>query len=203
MLGGVAYLDLADGVIELHIPRHADARAIVDCEDGHIRRWWNQSEPLTLSVARERVRTAKSLHERDAGDWRLTIRRTAGSRLIGWLRVHRCDPIGETPSEWHGPSLSPAAMEPGAEVELWLCPTERDVGIGKRAMALACRFAFERLGVPWLKGEIQPENSASFHLAVRSFGFEPTGRSGPLTRDPTISVVEYWLTADKWRRQSP
>jgi RimJ/RimL family protein N-acetyltransferase len=66
-----------------------------------------------------------------------------------------------------GPMLS-------ATIGLWLDYDARGRGIGKRAIALACRTAFEELRLHRLDAGVQPTNLASLG-ALRANGFTEIG----------------------------
>jgi ribosomal-protein-alanine N-acetyltransferase len=66
-----------------------------------------------------------------------------------------------------GPLLS-------ATVGLWLDHEARGRGIGKRAIALACRTAFQELHLHRLDAGVQPTNLASLG-ALRANGFSEIG----------------------------
>ena len=61
-----------------------------------------------------------------------------------------------------------------ATIGLWLDHETRGRGVGKRAIALACRTAFEELGLHRVDAGVQPTNLASLG-ALRANGFTEIG----------------------------
>lgn len=93
-----------------------------------------------------------------------------GARLVGTLSLANVI---------RGPVLS-------ATLGLWLDREVRGRGLGKRAIELACRTAFEELGLHRLDAGVQPANLASLG-ALRANGFTEIG----LAR-------RYLLIGDEW-----
>jgi ribosomal-protein-alanine N-acetyltransferase len=61
-----------------------------------------------------------------------------------------------------------------ASLGLWLDRDVRGRGVGKQAICLACRTAFETLGLHRLEAAVQPGNLASLR-ALRANGFREIG----------------------------
>lgn len=81
-----------------------------------------------------------------------------GSRLAGTISLSNVI---------RGPLLS-------ATIGLWLDSAARGQGIGKRAIGLACRTAFEELQLHRIDAGVQPTNLASLG-ALRANGFAEVG----------------------------
>ncbi|MCZ6688366.1 MAG: GNAT family N-acetyltransferase [Planctomycetota bacterium] len=63
-----------------------------------------------------------------------------------------------------------------AEVSITVAPEARGVGLGFKALQLACDHAFDQMGVREIRAEIRAENTASIQIFTRA-GFVHEGES--------------------------
>jgi ribosomal-protein-alanine N-acetyltransferase len=103
-------------------------------------------------------RHCENLELARAEDRRYAFGIWADSELLGTLSLSNVI---------RGPLLS-------ATLGLWLDRQARGRGVGKRAICLACRTAFEELGLHRLEAGVQPTNLASLG-ALRANGFTDIG----------------------------
>lgn len=112
-------------------------------------------EPPSESALR---RHCENLERARAEDRRYAFGIWADSELVGTLSLSHVI---------RGPLLS-------ATLGLWLDQPARGRGVGTRAICLACRSAFEELGLHRLEAGVQPTNLASLG-ALRANGFRDVG----------------------------
>ncbi len=60
------------------------------------------------------------------------------------------------------------------ELSYWTFPRHRNQGVAKRAVRLACRFAFQDLGIERLEAYVEPDSVASRRV-VEAVGFTEEG----------------------------
>jgi RimJ/RimL family protein N-acetyltransferase len=177
---------LADGVVILNAFTPADIRAQVEGEDEEqARRFGWYPERSTEETAR----TAFEQWERDWADSGATrafaVRDAETGRLIGGCQVR----------------LREKRM---AELSYWTFAPHRRRGFARRAVVLACRFAFDCLGVDRIEAYVEPDNLASRKVAEK-VGFREEGlvRKRELTpRGERRDMVLYGLLDEDLREKS-
>jgi RimJ/RimL family protein N-acetyltransferase len=144
--------DLADGVVLLREPRHADAEAILDgASDPVTVRWTRVPSPYSLEMAHEFV---DSIAERwaDASTciWAICDA-AAPDELLGVIGLHDLDLTGD-----------PGGI---AEVGYWMWPVGRRRGLMSRAVRVVSTFGIDELGLTRITWVATVGNDASRRIA--------------------------------------
>lgn len=143
---------LSDGTVTLDALTLDDAAALAALDD-EVAQWAFTREPRTLESATKIIRKAQSQWGRRSSVRRWAIRVGEPPALAGTLVLH------------------PSAWGPGQAVEAELGAAFRGAKIGRRALLIACRFAFESIDAPWVEVETRSGNAAA-QLAAIAVGFE-------------------------------
>lgn len=158
-----------DGVVALGLFELADAPALVELDrDPEHRRRFEFPEDFVPSLAHSRAVITRWQGEREAGErFPYAVRDAVTGELVG------------------GVELLPLA-DHVANLSYWTFPAYRRRGFASRAATLACALAFTELGCRALRVVVDPDNTASRRIAVRS-GFREAGFLG--------KQVLYWRDA--------
>ena len=145
------------------------------CADDAIPRWtgfpYGMSEEQAASLVRDRIRATD-----DGTSAFFTLVDPTDTLLgsVSLLRVDRSDAVGL--------------------VAYWLRRESRGRGIGTRAVALLCRWAFDSLGLERLELTVDVRNDASRRLAERAgFQLEATLRSSRSIHGERVDEYLYSL----------
>lgn len=107
---------------------------------------------------------------------------------------------GPDPSEQALGEVSINGIDPtnrSASIGYWLTPAARGRGVVTRAVRLACRFAFDRLGLMRIELTCGPDNAASAAVARRAgFTFEGRLRSNYLFKGTFRDSLVFSLLSD-------
>lgn len=153
---------LTDGVVTLSTLRGQDAASLVAIDDDWIRRAWGRPYPLTIDLATSLVDEARGRFLVNAPPIYRTFAIREGREdggLCGIVLVRRL------------PSDAAAFRVP-----IFVGPSARRRGIGRRALELAIDYGRRELRVRRVEAEIAVWNSASASLFA-SVGFTPFSQS--------------------------
>ena len=159
--------------------RPDDAPCLVACYDAAVAWAWFDARPMTLERAHRDVANSAAKWRRGSLFRRFAIRRQGSPDLAGTLQLH------PKPAE-------------GSVLDIWLCPTSRGQGVGKRAARLALAYGFDEMAVAWVEVEVRPENVASRALAI-AVGFEPIEGQWRQLHHKGPFIEPYRLTVERWR----
>jgi RimJ/RimL family protein N-acetyltransferase/nitrite reductase/ring-hydroxylating ferredoxin subunit len=158
---------LSDGVIVLRSFRAGDAPDVAAaCQDPEIQRWMPLiPNPYTEADARRFILLALQAWQ-DGTGYEFAIADASTDRWIGSVRIH----VGPNPRR-HA-------------IGYMVAPQARGRGVATRAVRLATKWGFERLGIERLALWTLPGNAASQAVAEKAgFRFEGVVRNWTLDRD--------------------
>jgi RimJ/RimL family protein N-acetyltransferase len=147
----------SDGVVtlSLFVPGDAPVMRGGDDDPQHRRRF-EFPDDFVSSLQHSLEVVARWEQERSAGTrFPFAVRDALTTTLLGGCEI--------TP-------LSPGA----ASLSYWTYPGHRGRGVASRTVALACRVAFEELGLKRVEILVDPDNALSHRVAIRN-GFRPAG----------------------------
>lgn len=148
---------LTDGVVAVRPIADADLPAIVDAaQDPEISRFTRVPNPYGEADARQFQRSTETGMAAGAEFTGVIVDATSG-RLLGTLGLHSIDTANRRCSAGY-----------------WVAAAQRGRGIARRALALACRFGFEELGLERIEVWIEPANLPSLRVA-EAVGFKREG----------------------------
>jgi ribosomal protein S18 acetylase RimI-like enzyme len=107
--------------------------------------------------------------------------------------------IAETDAVWVGLATVRLAQDADAHADLfglWVDPSARAAGVGLALMQTVIDWA-RRHGARMLALLVVASNAAAIHL-YRRVGFEETGKSMPMPRDPSLIEIEMELDLTRW-----
>lgn len=147
----------SDGVVTLTLFVPDDAPVLRDADDDpEHRRWFEFPDALASSLEHSLEALARWEQQRIAGTrFPFAVRDAMAGTLLG------------------GCEIKPVTRGT-ANLSYWTYPAHRGQGVASRAVALACRWAFEELGLKRLAIVADPDNGPSRRVAVRS-GFRAAG----------------------------
>jgi RimJ/RimL family protein N-acetyltransferase len=148
---------LSDGVVTLSLFAPEDAPVLRDADDDpEHRRRFEFPDGFVSSVQHSLEAISRWEHERILGTrFPFAVRDAATVTLLGGCEI-RPLPSG------------------AANLSYWTYPGHRGRGVASRAAALACRFAFEELGLTRVEILTDPDNVPSRRVALRN-GFRAAG----------------------------
>jgi ribosomal-protein-alanine N-acetyltransferase len=165
----------SDGVVALRRWRSSDIKGIVEmCRDAEIVRWTRVPSPYKDGDAENAI-AAQERGWEDGTSYGFGVVDAASDRLLGSIDVR-------------------IVAEGIGDVGYLVSAEARRKGVGKRALLLVSRWAFEELGLVRLQIAIRPENVASRRLAD-SCGYQLEGvlRSWLDIKDERVDVAMYSL----------
>jgi ribosomal protein S18 acetylase RimI-like enzyme len=118
-------------------------------------------------------------------EWREMV-----ARSPTWLAMDGDRPLGSVA----GISLPDQPEDECVLVGMWVDPAARGRGVGERLVRTVVAWAAEE-GLSRVLLEVAHENAAARSLYER-VGFVPTGRTGAMPHDPTITELEMELPLD-------
>jgi RimJ/RimL family protein N-acetyltransferase len=153
----------SDGVVILTPYEPSDASALYDQDhDPEHRRRFEFPDDFVPSVQHSLEVLARWERERLAGAlFPFAVRDVATNTLVG------------------GCELRPREREV-ANLSYWTRPAHRGRGVASRAVALACKLAFEGLALKRVEVLVDPDNTRSHRIAARN-GFRDAGVRGGRT----------------------
>ena len=148
---------LTDGVVLVDRFTDADVDALWAGEDdGYVRRS-RLPGPFTRRDIANQIRQWQDQWRLGGTGRALAVRETGSRRLVGGCVLEIRPDDGEI-----------------AELSYWVFPPYRCRGYATRSVELACRYAFDDLGVVRMELYIEPTNSASLRVATKA-GFRQEG----------------------------
>jgi len=124
--------------------------------DAEHRRWFEFPEDFVPSLQHSRDVIAQWERKRVAGErFPFAVRDAGTGELLGGCELR---PVGNG----------------AASLAYWTYPAHRSRGVASRAVALACRVAFEQLRFRRLEVVTEPDNGSSRRVALRN-GFREAG----------------------------
>lgn len=147
----------SEGVIRLNDFRSSDVPTLILADqDSEHRRRFDVPDDFEPSVQHAERTLATWLCDKAKGvRWALAVRDCATGDLLGGCELRL--------SGVHSVQLS-----------YWTYPAHRSKGVGTRAVALACRLAFEKLKLEQVELAIDSDNPPSRRIALRN-GFSECG----------------------------
>ncbi len=150
-------MSLADGVVVLDRFTDADIDSMWAGEDDDYVRRTCQPGPFTRRDIATRIRHWQAQWLRGGPERSFAIREAGTGKLVGGCVLD-----------------IPADDREMAELSYWVFPPYRRRGYATRAAILACRYAFDDLGVVRTEVHIAPANDASLRVATNA-GFRQAG----------------------------
>jgi RimJ/RimL family protein N-acetyltransferase len=148
---------LTDGVVTLRAPVDGDLQRIhEDGQDAQTQRWVNVPQPYTVAAARDELEQIIGWWDDPAAPFPLSVADAGDDRYLGMVIL-----FAERPS---------GIVELGYGVH----PAARGHGVGRRAVVLATRWAFDALDAARVEARTDLENLASQRLLERA-GFTAEG----------------------------
>lgn len=148
---------LTDGVVLVDRFTDADVDALWAGEDDSYVRRSRLPGPFTRRDIANQIRQWQDQWRLGGTGRALAVRETASRMLVGGCVLAVRPDDGEI-----------------AELSYWVFPPYRCRGYATRSVELACRYAFDALGVMRLELYIEPTNSASLRVATKA-GFRQEG----------------------------
>lgn len=151
----------SDGTVRL--TRFAPSDAAVLCVGDHDpehRRRFDFPADFVPSVAHSEAVLGRWEQERLAGvRFPFAVREAHSNTLLGGCELQPCESGGEMRT---------------ANLSYWTYPEHRSQGVATRAVALACKLAFDEYRYQLLEIAVAPDNTASRRVALRN-GFQERG----------------------------
>ncbi len=148
---------LTDGVVLLDRFTDADVDSLWAGEDNHYARRSHRPGPFTRQDIANRISRWHEQSQQGGSVRAFAVREAGSRRLVGGCVLEIRPDDGDV-----------------AELSYWIFPPYRRRGYATRSVELACRYAFDDLGVVRMELYIEPTNDASLRVATRA-GFRQEG----------------------------
>lgn len=156
-----------------------DAVRVVRVDDSN----WRTYRDVRLSMLKDAPRafwtTYAEAADRSDEDWRAMV-----ARSHTWLAVDAERPLGSVAAT----RLPEQPEDECVLVAMWVDPRARGRGVGEQLVATVLDSAASR-GLSRVVLEVAHENAPARRLYER-MGFTPTGRTGSMPHDPSITELE-------------
>lgn len=162
--------------------RVADRLSVVPVDESN----WRAYRDVRLTMLREAPRAFWTTYDEAATRTDEQWREMATSAQV-WLALRDGDPVGSA-------GCFQAPGQPAEDcvlVGMWVDPSARGQGVGERLVRVVVGYAAAR-GRRRVLLEVAHENAAAVALYER-IGFVPTGRTGAMPHDPSITELEMEL----------
>lgn len=172
--------ETSDGVVVLRLWREDDVNAQLAAWRDPTFRKFSDWAPRNAHEAVQRIQAQRSMRAEGLGVAFAICGPDPSQQALGEVSINGIDPTNCS-----------------ASIGYWLTPEARGRGVVTRAVRLAARFAFDRLGLIRLELTCGPNNAASAAVAKRAgFTFEGRLRSNYLFRGVFRDSLVFGLLSD-------